>query len=148
MGNENNMSAFLEMWNGLEEVAFKKEWENGTGYLNTACAETPTVAVRFEDDAGRKGILLPVEGGAMVVFQRYTNGDGDIIVSHSRPELFPGELKAHDVSIVRKLLVRKLTAEEVKEYANKQFAYLEEGSYKETNRRRTINRFKDLGLIA
>lgn len=61
------------------------EYGNGTGYFDEICTlELGTDVCRFEDDHGRRGLILPiVEGFNIVIFERFK--DNDILVANVPP---------------------------------------------------------------
>lgn len=80
------------------QLAFCKEWDNGTGYLDGAVyQQTPSVpageyfAFTTEGDrwGDRKGILFPTILGNVVVFERYANDPRVVLVSNRSQHLKP-----------------------------------------------------------
>ena len=86
------MNIFMSTFRKLEKegkiVDFKKEWHNGTGYLNNATKEALKEMCCTKDEFGRKIILIPIivvnekpELSPLIiqrtvaVFQRHSNKD-------------------------------------------------------------------------
>jgi len=134
---------FMAIWNALSTIEFKKEWHNGTGYLNSATLEKLQRPVRFVDDLDRKGILLPTAEGSTVVFERYSDGAHEVIVCNSSPDLFDGSLSPIQMDIIHKRIDGTLTEEHVQTYLED----LWKGSSEEFISRR-IQCFKEAGWIA
>jgi hypothetical protein len=71
------------------QVEFNSEWANSTGYMDNAVWEPVSEPVKFEDNAGRKGVILPLllakSPANVVIFQRYAGGN--VIVSNEAPEV-------------------------------------------------------------
>jgi hypothetical protein len=65
----------------LPVIEYSPEWANGTGYLDNAVKVSIEVPSKFWDDKNRFGIIIPLgERDNLVVFERYSNGEDDIIV--------------------------------------------------------------------
>ena len=69
----------------LPKVPFNEEWYNGTGYLDRLCKEplefTDTEFLASETTDGRTIVIIKTPIGNYVLFERYTNGEGGIVVS-------------------------------------------------------------------
>lgn len=69
-------------------LTFKKEWENGTGYLNGLFADKSITALKdgcysSMDSHGRKVIIRKNGTEVLAMFQRYTDNGEDFIVQDS-----------------------------------------------------------------
>lgn len=71
--------AFLTIYEEARKIKFKKEWENGTGYFDHLDKENIRDIVGFEDDHGRKVVVLPFDNKIIVMNERFSKRD--IIVS-------------------------------------------------------------------
>lgn len=87
--------ALLEFQRLVEKattIAYDPDWANGTGYLDGMVNVDLNIEygefVTFIDDKNRIGIATPSPFGNLVVFQRYSEGDGGILVGN-----FPTEFK-------------------------------------------------------
>ena len=86
------MDAFNKLFDlTINTVSFNPEWHNGTGYLN-GVVYVPLAAVsKTIDDKKRRIILMPVEGGNIVVFERDPVCRPGLIVSN-RPKFLPTDI--------------------------------------------------------
>jgi len=69
---------------------FDLAWANGTGYFNNAVKKPMDVGSVYKtfDDTGRRLLLIGTEHGTVVLFDRYTPGQGpSVIVSNTPREL-------------------------------------------------------------
>ena len=77
----------VNVWNQLEKIPFNTKWRNDTGYYDGAADEEVKSAVAFQDEApnSRIGIILPINGHVIVLFERYTPEEGvkNVVVSNS-----------------------------------------------------------------
>ena len=65
-------------------VDFNMDWKNGTGYLNGAVVEADIKEIcKTVDDFGRRVIIIPLNAGNVVVFERYSDPKSDVIVSNA-----------------------------------------------------------------
>ena len=65
-------------------VEFNPEWKNGTGYLDGAVVEKGVKEIcKTTDDLGRRVIVIPLNVGNVVVFERYSDPKSDTIVSNA-----------------------------------------------------------------
>ena len=70
-------------------IEYDAKWENGTGYFD-ALAEVKfegTAVRNFIDPSNRIGIILPTDAGNLVIFQRFSDGQGGIVVSNCSTKL-------------------------------------------------------------
>lgn len=96
------MSTFNQAFDSIDNsVAFDTKWKNGTGYLDGAVLAKVDKPSTFEDDLGRRGIILPVVqlGKNIVLFQRYS-GRSDVIVSNCPSGMEPSCLQQNCASKV------------------------------------------------
>lgn len=103
---EKTFNHFLQTWEQLEEIPFDKDWRNGTGYYNGATKVETKVPVRFQDITpnSRRGIILPINGHIIVLFERYTEGHGPgVIVSNATISMGGGEIIFRVLNILLKL---------------------------------------------
>ena len=79
-------------------IEFNPEWNNGTGYLNYCVSGefAPVVPsgemIKFITNNQRKGIIVGTMFGNVVVYQRYSNGDGGVHVSNMTMKLYNTKL--------------------------------------------------------
>ena len=83
-------SNFDEVFENISTtVEFNQEWSNGTGYMDDAVWEPVSEPVKFEDDCGRRGVILPLllakSPANIVMFERYAGNS--VIVSNEAPEV-------------------------------------------------------------
>lgn len=65
----------------LPVIEYNPNWGNGTGYLDNAVKVSVDIPSKFFDDKDRFGIIIPLgERDNLVVFERYSNGEDDVVV--------------------------------------------------------------------
>lgn len=83
---------FNEMFDIITtEVPFNDEWDNGTGYYDGACKGDDKIKLEVGELAkcispipnNRKMIFVGTPVGTVVVFERFTNGEGGIFVHNA-----------------------------------------------------------------
>lgn len=106
------VAAFRETIMGFTLVPFNDKWPNGTGYMDNAeqGPEAPKLApgetVRSVDPHGRNVAMVGTIAGNCVVFERFINGDRDVIVSNvpslvrKLVDMSPGALKTRDLELI------------------------------------------------
>lgn len=82
--------AFCDRYNGHKKSfsQFNPQWLNGTGYLDGAVDDRsigthPVVAL---DPKGRRVIIIPLDNGNLVFFDRYAEHNGIIIAQGLKPD--------------------------------------------------------------
>lgn len=70
-------------------IEYDPKWSNGTGYFD-GLTDVPfegTAVRHFIDPTDRFGIILPTAAGNLVIFQRFSGGQGGIAVSNYSDKL-------------------------------------------------------------
>ena len=84
-------NAFNVIVNTLPKKEFDETWCNGTGYLDNLANKVFDDRVPFAavDNNDRKIIAIPHHEGTVVIFQRYTGGEGPLIAHYARSTYHP-----------------------------------------------------------
>lgn len=93
--------SFHGLWNEAAEIPFHAKWNNGTGCYDGAAVgkHAPSLAVGETARAtspganNRKMLLLGTAQGNIVFFQRYSGGEGAVIVTN-HPDGLPRAIRA------------------------------------------------------
>jgi len=103
------LEAFNRVWDAIEKIEGKVEWNNGTGYFDGAAKgeNAPLLAAGKKVGAvstnGRRLIIMGAAFGNIVVFQRYN--DNDNVFTVHRPNEFKhliqeGSLSSDDIRFI------------------------------------------------
>lgn len=71
--------AFTKIFNRVKRVAFDSTWTNGTGYFDNLAKSDIKEAIAFLDVGGRRVLAIPTFYGTLVLFERFSKGEGPII---------------------------------------------------------------------
>lgn len=77
----------------IKEIPYNAKWENGTGYFDNAVygKDAPVISagelVKSISTGGRKIILIGTRFGNIVLFERYTDPESDVVVTNQPQEI-------------------------------------------------------------
>ena len=75
-----SIGLFNSLYAGADEIKFNPEWKNGTGYFDNITRADLVSRSRFIDDRNRRVVVIPTVDEIVVMNERFTDGENEIIV--------------------------------------------------------------------
>lgn len=121
----------------------------GTGYYENLIDLPVKETSSFIDNKGRKGVIIPLEKSNMIVFERYSNSEKEIIVENGSPKdlriLFNSPLSYFSLKVANALNGKSvISIDDIDEY-KKDFT---EGEYLDKLINKAVDYLEERNLIA
>ena len=86
MGVFNKPETFEFLWETAEPIVYQEEWANNTGYFDGIAKVGINALVRFEDDHGRRVVVVPLRNDVIVINERYAKKDVLVMCQYWRKD--------------------------------------------------------------
>ena len=93
MLNSKQLLSMIFNLSEIKEIPYSKDWENGTGYFDGAVfgEDAPVIPagelVKSVSTGGRKIVMVGTRFGNIVLFERYTDEENNVVVTNQPQEI-------------------------------------------------------------